>query len=120
MTYGKLAPYMDIDVEDEDSLSERMSDHKEIGQIDLAVIRLPRISNFTDFNIFESIPGVSVRYISRAAQLGHPDLILIPFTKEYPSPVWPGCVSQVWKHLCSKHMLPAVRFSASVAVIRCW
>ena len=69
-----VAPYMDIDVEDEDSLSERMSDHKEIGQIDLAVIRLPRISNFTDFNIFESIPGVSVRYISRAAQLGHPDL----------------------------------------------
>ena len=76
-----VAPYMDIDVEDEDSLSERMSDHKEIGQIDLAVIRLPRISNFTDFNIFESIPGVSVRYISRAAQLGHPDLILIPGTK---------------------------------------
>ena len=68
-----VAPYMDIDVEDEDSLSERMSDHKEIGQIDLAVIRLPRISNFTDFNIFESIPGVSVRYISRAAQLGHPE-----------------------------------------------
>lgn len=26
-----VAPYMDIDVEDEDSLSERMSDHKEIG-----------------------------------------------------------------------------------------
>ena len=76
-----VAPYMDIDVEDEDSLSERMSDHKEIGQIDIAVIRLPRISNFTDFNIFESIPGVSVRYVSRAAQLGHPDLILLPGTK---------------------------------------
>ena len=76
-----VAPYMDIDVEDEDSLSERMSDHKEVGQIDIAAIRLPRISNFTDFNIFESIPGVSVRYVSRAAQLGHPDLILLPGTK---------------------------------------
>lgn len=76
-----VAPYMDIDVEDEDSLSERMSGHKEIGQIDIVAIRLPRISNFTDFNIFESIPGVSVRYVSRAAQLGHPDLILIPGTK---------------------------------------
>ena len=93
-----VAPYMDIDVEDEDSLSERMSDHKEIGQIDLAVIRLPRISNFTDFNIFESIPGVSVRYISM---------------------IWPGCVSLVWKRQFSKHMLRAARFSASAAVIRC-
>ncbi len=76
-----VAPYMDIDVEDEDSLSERMSDHKEVGQIDIAAIRLPRISNFTDFNIFESIPGVSVRYVSRSDKLGHPDLILIPGTK---------------------------------------
>ncbi len=76
-----VAPYMDIDVEDEDSLSERMSGHKEVGQIDIAAIRLPRISNFTDFNIFESIPGVSVRYVSRAAELGHPDLILLPGTK---------------------------------------
>ena len=48
-----VAPYMDIDVEDEDSLSERHeSDHKEIGQIDLAVIRLPRISNFYGFQYF--------------------------------------------------------------------
>ena len=76
-----VTPYMDIDVEDEDSLSERMSNEKVVGQIDLVVVRLPRISNFTDFNIFESIPGVSVRYVKRAAQLGNPDLILLPGTK---------------------------------------
>ena len=76
-----VTPYMDIDVEDEDSLSERMSNEKAVGQIDLVVVRLPRISNFTDFNIFESIPGVSVRYVKRAAQLGNPDLILLPGTK---------------------------------------
>ena len=51
-----VAPYMDIDVEDEDSLSERMSDHKEIGQIDLAVIRLPRISIF--LKVFRVYPCV--------------------------------------------------------------
>ncbi len=76
-----VTPYMDIDVEDEDSLSERMSNEKAVGQIDLAVVQLPRISNFTDFNIFESIPGVSVRYVKRASQLGNPDLILLPGTK---------------------------------------
>ena len=44
---GGVTPYMDIDVEDEDSLSERMSNEKAVGQIDLVVVRLPRISNFT-------------------------------------------------------------------------
>ena len=45
---------MQIEVEDEDSLTERFDRNQEVGLIDLAVIRLPRISNFTDFNPFES------------------------------------------------------------------
>ena len=49
--------------------------------IDLAVIRVPRISNFTDFNPFESMPGVTVRYVKSAAELGDPDMILLPGTK---------------------------------------
>ena len=58
-----VAPYLDIQVEDEDSLTERFEGHQERGILDLAVIRLPRISNFTDFNPLESIPGVSLRYV---------------------------------------------------------
>ena len=50
-----VAPYLHIEVEDEDSLTERFTRKEEIGLIDLAVIRLPRISNFTDFNPFERI-----------------------------------------------------------------
>lgn len=76
-----VTPYMDIDVEDEDSLTERISADKEVGQIDLAVIRLPRISNFTDFNIFESMDGVSVRYVQHVGQLKNPDMIILPGTK---------------------------------------
>ena len=76
-----VVPYMDIDVEDEDSLSERLEGTREVKSIDIAVIRLPRLSNFTDFNIFESIPGVSLRYIRRVAELGNPDLIILPGTK---------------------------------------
>lgn len=76
-----VAPYLHIEVEDEDSLTERFTRKEEIGLIDLAVIRLPRISNFTDFNPFERIEGVSLRYVSSVSELKNPDMILLPGTK---------------------------------------
>lgn len=76
-----VAPYMYIDVEDEDSLTERFDEKREVGLIDIAVIRIPRISNFTDFNIFEGIEGVSLRYVKSVAELKNPDMIIIPGTK---------------------------------------
>ena len=51
-----VVPYMQLSIEDEDSLSAQL-ENKETGLIDLAVIRLPRISNFTDFNVFEQYPS---------------------------------------------------------------
>ncbi|MCC8027335.1 MAG: cobyric acid synthase [Clostridium sp.] len=78
-----VVPYMDIDLEDEDSLSPRLEPGEGSGTagIDLAVIRFPRISNFTDFNVFSSFPGVRVRYVSRLPQLGNPDMVFLPGTK---------------------------------------
>ena len=76
-----VAPYLDIQVEDEDSLTERFERKQEVGLIDIAVIRVPRISNFTDFNPLESIPGVSLRYVKHVSELGNPDLIILPGTK---------------------------------------
>lgn len=76
-----VTPYLRVSLEDEDSLSERLEGTEKVGLIDIAVIRLPRISNFTDFNVFEGIDGVSVRYVSSAGQLEDPDLILLPGTK---------------------------------------
>ncbi len=76
-----VAPYLDIQVEDEDSLTERFEGTQQVGLIDIAVIRLPRISNFTDFNPFESVPGVSLRYVKRAGELKNPDMIILPGTK---------------------------------------
>lgn len=75
-----VAPYLRVSLEDEDSLSTRL-DAAQIGVIDIAVIRVPRISNFTDFNVFESIEGVTVRYVKEPGELGHPDLIILPGTK---------------------------------------
>ncbi|MFR8549032.1 MAG: cobyric acid synthase [Lachnospiraceae bacterium] len=76
-----VAPYLNISVEDEDSLSERFDRSQEAGLIDLAVVRVPRISNFTDFNPLENIPGVSLRYVKRPAELKDPDMILLPGSK---------------------------------------
>ena len=76
-----VAPYLDIQVEDEDSLTERFDRKQEVDLIDIAVIRVPRISNFTDFNPFESIPGVSLRYVQHVSELKNPDMIILPGTK---------------------------------------
>lgn len=76
-----VAPYLDIQVEDEDSLTERFDRDQKTGLIDIAVIRIPRISNFTDFNPLESIPGVSLRYVKHTSDLKNPDVIILPGTK---------------------------------------
>ena len=75
-----VIPYMDVLLEDEDSLTERF-DKKAQGCIDIAVIHYPRISNFTDFNVFEQMPEVSIRYITSVSELHHPDLIILPGSK---------------------------------------
>ena len=75
-----VVPYMDIQLEDEDSLTERF-EKKEKRKIDIAVIRYPRISNFTDFNVFEQIPEVSVRYAASVKELGSPNMIFLPGSK---------------------------------------
>lgn len=49
--------------------------------LDVAVIRLPRISNFTDFDPLEEEPDVRLRYVHRGERLGDPDLIIIPGSK---------------------------------------
>jgi len=76
-----VVPYMNVDIDDEDSLSERIISTSKTGLIDIAVIRLPKISNFTDFNVFERIPHVSIRYVKFADELKEPDMIIIPGTK---------------------------------------
>lgn len=76
-----VTPYLHLDIEEEDSLTERFSMKKEVELIDIAVIRLPKISNFTDFNILENIKGVSLRYVGTVSELKNPDMIILPGTK---------------------------------------
>ncbi len=76
-----VIPFIPNRLDDEDSLSERLSKQSNTGVIDIAVIRLPRISNFTDTDVFTQYSGVSVRFVSAPDQLMIPDMIIIPGTK---------------------------------------
>ena len=76
-----VVPYLPVELDDEDSLAPSLSRTEARRAIDIAVLRLPRISNFTDFSPLEAHAALGVRYVDRAAALGEPDLIILPGTK---------------------------------------
>ena len=76
-----VVPYLHVEIEDEDSLSERLNARGAVKPLDVAVIRLPHISNFTDFIPLEQHELLGVRYVQRARELGAPDLVILPGTK---------------------------------------
>ncbi|MFY0780920.1 cobyric acid synthase [Peribacillus simplex] len=80
-----VLPYLDVNIEAEDSLalsSLRFKKPKKAEfPIDVAVLRFPRISNFTDVDPFFDEPGVGVRLVSSVKELGNPDLLILPGTK---------------------------------------
>ena len=76
-----VVPYTRLDIDDEDSLSPRLAKTRGSCALDAAVIRLPHISNFTDFSPLDEHPDMEVRYVNRCTELGQPDLILLPGTK---------------------------------------
>jgi adenosylcobyric acid synthase len=76
-----VIPYCPLDIDDEDSLSEVIRNSKRDFLIDVAVIYLPHISNFTDFTPLSRIDGINVRYVKTAVEIGNPDLIILPGSK---------------------------------------
>ena len=76
-----VVPHIQVDLDDEDSLTTRFSAQGKKGLLDIAVVRLPRISNFTDFNALSRLECVTLRYVERTADLGAPDVIILPGTK---------------------------------------
>ena len=78
-----VVPYTQLDLDDEDSLSERLCAPCEAAPalVKIAVPRLPRLSNFTDFNALSRVEGVGLRYVARPDELADADLVLLPGSK---------------------------------------
>ena len=79
-----IVPYIeDMGIDDEDSVSleERKEKQEKKAEIRIAVIELPKLSNFTDFDALADEPDVEVTYVRRPEELGSPDLIILPGSK---------------------------------------
>jgi len=78
---GVIPYFKDIRIAQEDSvyLDEREKNN-ETGELDIAVIRLPHISNYDDFDPLEE-EGCTVNYVTQRFELGKPRLIIVPGTK---------------------------------------
>lgn len=77
---GVIPYFEDFCIPEEDSLPSREQGSKNY-QIDIAVVYLPHIANFTDFDPLRYEPGVRIRYIKDVTQLGATDLLIIPGSK---------------------------------------
>ena len=88
---GVVPYYKDIEIAEEDSVSleERQQLKSQTGYaLDIAVLGLPHISNFDDFDPLKREPGVRLRYVENRDSLGEPDLIILPGTKTTVADLW--------------------------------
>jgi adenosylcobyric acid synthase len=81
-----VIPYLrGLSLPDEDAVSVEVASHAArpaaTSQTDIAVLALPRIANFDDFDSLRAESNVHIRHIDSVAQLGNPHAIIIPGTK---------------------------------------
>ncbi len=76
-----VVPWTDIELEDEDSVTGRFHRAAGEGDVDVAVVHLPHISNFTDFQALSLVEGARVRYAKRPEELENADVVILPGTK---------------------------------------
>ena len=75
-----VVPWSDIRVDDEDSVTDRFT-KKEEAPIIIGVVRIPYLSNFTDFTVLDLEADVSVRYIIDAEEFQEVDMVILPGSK---------------------------------------
>ena len=79
---GVVHHFRDIHIPEEDSVALDLPEPSRAGAvIDVAVIQIPHISNFDDFDPLRRQAGVSLRYVQSPDELGNPDMVIIPGSK---------------------------------------
>lgn len=78
---GVVPWYLDFFVDEEDTMPSLNNPADGHNSLDVVVLRLPRISNFTDLSPLSHDPSISVRYVWHPSQIKNPDLIVIPGSK---------------------------------------
>ena len=79
---GVVHHFRDIHIPEEDSVALELPNRPAVeAALDVAVVRLPHISNFDDFDPLDREPGVSLRYVDAAENFGSPDMVILPGTK---------------------------------------
>ena len=79
---GVVPYYKDIYIEEEDSVSlAAKSMQAERGKVNVAVVLLRHLSNFTDFNVLERDPRVHLFYTNNTEEIAKADIILLPGSK---------------------------------------
>lgn len=76
-----VMPYTNVDIEDEDSVTERFKRLQKKKGINISVIKLKHISNFTDIDALRMVEDISIKYINSVDEMGEEDIIIIPGTK---------------------------------------
>jgi len=76
-----VVPFSDIKLEDEDSVTDRFARKSNDRPLDICVIKTPWISNFTDFDVFDHFDDLNLRYASAADEIGKPDMLILPGSK---------------------------------------
>ena len=107
---GVIPYYKDIYIEEEDSVDlARKSFSMKKGKINVAVVLLRHISNFTDFNSLERDPRVHLYYTSNTEDIKKSDIIIIPGTKSTIDDLY-----ELRRNGCAQAIISAHRSGATV------
>ena len=99
-----VVPWLELDLEEEDSVVlQRRAMQQGPRDINIAVVQLPYMSNFTDFNALSAQPDVRVRYVSHPQELDGADLIILPGSKNTLQDLTWLRESAMAHHLLARH-----------------